>query len=46
MGLCGIETENIARNKKSDELTEYTKSCMKQMKTTTDYFENILFANK
>ena len=42
MNLCGIETENIARNRKSDELTLYAKDCMKQMKKATDYFENIL----
>lgn len=42
MNLCGIETENIARNRKSEELTEYAKSCMKQMKTATDQLEKIL----
>ncbi|MBE6606105.1 MAG: dihydrodipicolinate synthase family protein [Ruminococcaceae bacterium] len=42
MCLCGIETENIARNRNSEELTEYAKSCMRQMKTATDYFGNIL----
>ncbi len=36
MGLCGIATENIARNRKSEELTEYAKSCMRQMKLATD----------
>ena len=40
MTLCGIPTENIARNRESAELTEYVKSCVKQMKTVTDYFEN------
>lgn len=39
MNLCGIPTENIARNRKSEELTEYVKSCMKQMKQATDWLE-------
>lgn len=39
MNLCGIPTENIARNRKSEELTLYAKDCMKQMKKATDYFE-------
>ncbi len=42
MNLCGIPTENIGRNRKSEELTEYAKSCMRQMKIATDYFEKIL----
>lgn len=42
MNLCGIPTENIARNRKSEELTEYAKDCMNQMKTATDYFEKLL----
>lgn len=42
MSLCGIKTENIARNRKSDELNEYSKDCMKQMKFATDYLETIL----
>jgi len=42
MNLCGIETENIARNLESDKLTDYAKSCMMQMKTVTDYFEKLL----
>ncbi|MBQ7039023.1 MAG: dihydrodipicolinate synthase family protein [Clostridia bacterium] len=42
MNLCGIPTENIARSRKSEELTLYGKDCMKQMKLATDYFENIL----
>ena len=44
MGLCGIPTENIARNRKSEELTEYAKSCMKQMKTATDMLEKHLIS--
>ena len=42
MNLCGIKTENIARNRKSEELTEYAKSCMKQMKLATDQLERWL----
>ena len=39
MNLCGIKTSNVARNRKSEELTEYAKSCMKQLKLATDYIE-------
>lgn len=39
MNLCGIKTNNISRNRKSEELTEYAKSCMRQMKLATDYIE-------
>ncbi len=39
MNLCGIKTNNIARNRDSKELTPYAKSCMKQMKMATDYIE-------
>jgi len=42
MNLCGIPTENIARNRKSEELTLYSMDCMKQMKLATDYFEKII----
>lgn len=42
MNLCGITTENIARNRDSQELTEYAKSCMKQMKLATDQLERWL----
>ena len=42
MNLCGIKTENIARNRKSDELTEYAKSCVRQMKYATDKLEEWL----
>ena len=42
MNLCGIKTENIARNRKSEELTEYAQSCMKQMKLATDQLEGWL----
>ena len=42
MNLCGIKTENIARSRKSEELTEYAKSCMRQMKFATDQLERWL----
>lgn len=42
MNLCGLKTENIARNRKSEELTDYAKSCMNQMKLATDKLEEFL----
>ncbi|MBQ7336604.1 MAG: dihydrodipicolinate synthase family protein [Clostridia bacterium] len=39
MNLCGIPTENIARNRRSEELTDYGRSCMRQMKLATDRLE-------
>lgn len=42
MTLCGIPTENIARNRKAEELTDYAKDCIRQMKTATDYFTMLL----
>ncbi len=42
MNLCGLPTENIARNRKSEELTDYGRSCMKQMKLATDAVEKWL----
>ena len=42
MNLCGIPTENIARNRKSEELTDYGRSCMQQMKLATDKIEKYL----
>jgi len=42
MNLCGIPTENIARNRKSEELTDYGRLCMKQMKCATDALEKWL----
>lgn len=39
MGLCGIPTENYSRNRRSEELTEYARDCMKQMKLLSDYIE-------
>ena len=42
MNLCGIPTENIARNRESRELTDYGRSCMQQMKLATDSLESYL----
>ena len=42
MTLCGNETENIARNRKSEELTDYGRDCVKQMKLLTDTLEKEL----
>jgi len=39
MCLSGMATENIARNRKSDELTDYARSCVEQMKKATDLLE-------
>ena len=39
MGLCGIETELTARNRKGEILADYAKSCMRQMKLATDDLE-------
>lgn len=42
MGLCKIPTENIARNRKSDAMTDYARDCMRQMKLATDALEAYL----
>ena len=42
MCLCGMETENIARNRKSSELTDYVKGSVSQMKALTDHFEKMI----
>lgn len=42
MNLCGIPTENLARNRDSATLTDYGRSCMKQMKLATDALEAYL----
>ncbi len=42
MNLCGIPTENLARNRKPDELTDYGRSCIEQMKLATDELEKML----
>jgi len=46
MNLCGIPTENIGRTRKSEELTEYNKSCMRQMKLASDYLEKTLISEE
>lgn len=42
MNLCGIPTENISRVRKSEELTDYGRLCMKNMKLLTDELEGKL----
>jgi len=42
MNLCGNPTNNIARNRKSIELTDYGRSCIEQMKFATDALEKEL----
>ena len=42
MNLCGIPTEPVARNRKDEELTDYGRSCMQQMKLATDLIESKL----
>lgn len=42
MTLCGIPTENLARNRKSEDMTDYAKSCTEQMKYATDALEAFL----
>lgn len=42
MSLCGIKTENIARNRKGEELTKYVEDCVRQMKYATDELEKFL----
>ena len=42
MTLCGMQTENIARNRLPQELTAYGKGCMEQMKYATDNLEKWL----
>lgn len=39
MKLCGIPTENLGRNRKSEELTDYHRLCLAQMKKSTDALE-------
>ena len=42
MNLCGIPTENIGRSRKSEEMTDYARSCMRQMKLASDHLEAML----
>ena len=39
MNLCSIPTENISRARKSEELTDYGRKCMEDMKFATDKLE-------
>ena len=39
MNLEGIPTENIARNRKSEEMTDYARECIEQMKQICDAVE-------
>ena len=40
MNLCSIPTENLARNRNSEALTDYARSCVKQMKTAMRVNQN------
>ena len=42
MSLCGLATENIARCKASEQLTDYAKDCVRQMKIASDLLERTL----
>ena len=42
MCLEGIETQNLARNRKSGELTDYARDCMRQMKLLSDKISEML----
>ena len=42
MNLCGIPTELITRKPDGGIVTDYVKSCMKQMKKASDYLETII----
>ncbi len=44
MCLCGIKTENTARNRESAELTPYAKNCIEQMKLLTEYTTDIIIS--
>lgn len=42
MGLCGIPTANVARNRPASDLTDYACSSIRQMKLATDALEKWL----
>ena len=46
MCLEGIKTENIARNRSSEDMTGYARDCVKQMRELTKYFGKILEVGK
>lgn len=46
MTLCGMPTENSARNRPGEMLSEYGKSCVSQMKYATDMMEKRLMGKE
>jgi len=46
MTLSGIPTENFARCRSAEELTDYAKDCVRQMKLVTDTLENYIFGGE
>ena len=42
MGLCGIPTANVARNRPASDLTDYACGSIRQMKLATDALEKWL----
>ena len=42
MGLCGIETELTTRKPDGGVMTDYAKSCMRQMKTASDHLQQFV----
>ena len=42
MALCGMPSEDIARNRPERTLSDYEKSCIENMKLATDYLERSL----
>lgn len=44
MNLCGIPTENFARNRISSEMTPYGENCIEQMKEMADYVYSVISA--
>lgn len=42
MNLCGLKTNVTARNRNTDEFTDYVKDCVIQMKKASDYLESLL----
>ena len=42
MTLCGLPTEDIARNRKDEHINEYGRECIRQMKLVTDRLEKQL----
>ncbi len=42
MGLCGMPSADIARNRKGEQLSDYARDCVSQMKLATDALERYL----